>query len=126
MTRTPKAKKPAKVKKPAEAKKPPLPEAGQAAKSSKRNPTAASGEHTITLTLPGLGEAATWAVSVAAGPVATARRALTARHGLPLYAGLGALAAVGALEWPLAVGVGIGYAVLRSKGLLPRRSATSK
>ncbi|MGW1160185.1 hypothetical protein ACWD5Q_28555 [Streptomyces sp. NPDC002513] len=56
--------------------------------------------------------------------MATARRALTARRGLPLYAGLGALAVVGAVEWPLAVGLGIGYAVLRPRGLSPR-SATS-
>ncbi|MFJ5531091.1 hypothetical protein [Streptomyces sp. NPDC093261] len=61
----------------------------------------------------------------AAGPMAAARRALTARRGLPLYAGLGALAVVGAVEWPLAVGIGIGYAVLRPKGR-PTRSATSR
>ncbi|MET8954188.1 hypothetical protein ACWEO4_12935 [Streptomyces sp. NPDC004393] len=55
--------------------------------------------------------------------MATAGRALTARRGLPLYAGLGALAVLGAVEWPLAVGIGIGYAVLRTKGLPTRSSA---
>ncbi|MEU6217838.1 hypothetical protein ABZ845_10005 [Streptomyces sp. NPDC047022] len=58
------------------------------------------------------------ALSAAAVPVTAARRALPAKDGLPLYAGLGALAVFGALEWPLAVGIGIGYAVLRRSGLL--------
>jgi hypothetical protein len=56
--------------------------------------------------------------------VATARRLLPAKGGLPLYAGLGVLAVVGALEWPVAAGVGIGYAVLRSSGLLTRPGTT--
>ncbi|MFI9645489.1 hypothetical protein ACIHAA_04230 [Streptomyces sp. NPDC052040] len=58
-----------------------------------------------------------------AASLAAARRALTARHGLPLYAGLGALAVVGVLEWPLAVGLGVGHAVLRTKGE-PEQSTT--
>jgi hypothetical protein len=87
-------------------------------KDSAKNSVAASGERTVTLTLPGLGEAATWAAKAAAVPVATARRVLPAKGGLPLYAGLGALAVTGALSWPVALGVGIGYAVLRDNGVL--------
>lgn len=86
----------------------------------KKTSAAASGGHTITITLPALGEAATRVVSAATVPVAIARRLLPAEGGLPLYAGLGVLAVVGALEWPVAAGVGIGYAVLRSNGLLAR------
>ncbi|MFJ7904252.1 hypothetical protein ACIQ6V_27840 [Streptomyces sp. NPDC096198] len=74
-------------------------------------------------TLPGLGGTADRAADAVAAPLAAARRALTARHGLPLYAGLGALAVVGVLEWPLAVGLGVGYAVLRTKGE-PDRTTT--
>lgn len=87
------------------------------AKHPKKNSVAASGERTVTLTLPGLGEAATWAARAAAVPVATARRVLPAQGGLPLYAGLGALAVAGVLSWPVAVGVIIGYAV-RDNGVL--------
>ncbi|GAA3026950.1 hypothetical protein [Streptomyces glomeratus] len=128
-TATPEAKKPSgtarvsEAKKPSGAEKTRRPGAGPAGKSPKGTATAASGGRTITVTLPGLGEAATWAVDAVAGPVAIARRALTARRGLPVYAGLGALAVVGALEWPLAVGMGIGYAVLRSKGLPTRQGS---
>ncbi len=87
-------------------------------KSPKKSSTATSGARTIAVTLPGLGEAATRAVNAAAVPMATVRRVLPVKGGLPLYAGLGALAVAGALEWPVAVGVGIGYAVLRYNGLL--------
>ncbi|MEV6056308.1 hypothetical protein [Streptomyces sp. NPDC052107] len=89
-------------------------------KPPKKTAAAASGGHTITITLPALGQAATRVVTAATVPVATARRLLPAKGGLPLYAGLGVLAVVGALEWPVAAGVGIGYAVLRSNGLLTR------
>lgn len=81
-----------------------------------RKTSAASRAHTITLTFPPLGEAAVRVVRAVAEPVATARRVLPAAHGLPLYAGLGALAVAGALELPVALGIGIGYAVLRHKG----------
>ncbi|MEV6291582.1 hypothetical protein ACWET9_38730 [Streptomyces sp. NPDC004059] len=94
-------------------------DAGPTTKPPKTS-AAASGGHTITITLPALGEAATRVVTAATVPVATARRLLPAKDGLPLYAGLGVLAVVGALEWPVAAGVGIGYAVLRSSGLLTR------
>jgi hypothetical protein len=89
-----------------------------AARPPKKAPTPAPGRRTITVTVPPIGEMATRAVSAAAVPVTTARRALPAKGGLPLYAGLGALAVFGALEWPLAVGIGIGYAVLKHNGLL--------
>ena len=89
-----------------------------------RKSSAASGGRTITLTVPSLGEAATQAVRAVAEPMATARRMLPAAHGLPLYAGLGALAVAGALELPVALGIGIGYAMLRHKGPWARSSAS--
>ncbi|SED08620.1 hypothetical protein SAMN04490356_6848 [Streptomyces melanosporofaciens] len=52
--------------------------------------------------------------SVATMPIRTARRILPAKGGLPLYLGLGAMGLAGVLEWPIAVGVGVGYAVLRN------------
>ncbi|MEU1594766.1 hypothetical protein ABZ468_18295 [Streptomyces sp. NPDC005708] len=89
----------------------------RAAKAPKKRSTTASGKQ-ITITVPPLGEAAGRAVDAAAVPVETARRVLPAKGGLPLYAGLGALAVIGALEWPVAAGIGIGYALLRHNGLL--------
>jgi hypothetical protein len=71
---------------------------------------------TITIPLDNVAHAAQKAVTL---PVAAAQRILPAKGGLPLYAGLGALALAGALEWPVAVGIGIGYAVLRRGGALP-------
>lgn len=79
-------------------------------------PAAVSGARTITITVPGLGPATTRVVGAVAVPMAAARRALPAERGLPLYAGLGALAVAGALEWPVALGLGIGYAALRRGG----------
>jgi hypothetical protein len=49
-------------------------------------------------------------------PFAIAGRVLPARKGLPLYAGLGALAIAEILEWPVAVGIGVGYAAIRRWG----------
>ncbi|MFE9098160.1 hypothetical protein [Streptomyces sp. NPDC007264] len=80
-----------------------------------------SGARTITLTVPGLGRTTTHLV----GAVAAARRALPAERGLPLYAGLGVLAVAGALEWPVALGFGIGYAALRRGGSPAPPSASS-
>ena len=91
--------------------------------SPKKKPAAAAGGHTITLTVPSLGEAATRVIDAATMPVTTARRVLPAKGGLPLYAGLGALAVASVLEWPVAIGIGIGYAVLRSKGHVGQRPA---
>ncbi|MFF3905659.1 hypothetical protein ACFYZJ_06515 [Streptomyces sp. NPDC001848] len=75
------------------------------------------------MTVPTLGGAAAWAVDAVAAPLASVRRVLPAAHGLPLYVGLGALALAGALEAPTALGLGIGYAVLRRKGPFARFTA---
>jgi hypothetical protein len=48
--------------------------------------------------------------------VSSARRVLDRRGGLPVYAGAGALAVFGAIEWPVAIGVGAGYAAIRRWG----------
>jgi hypothetical protein len=102
------------------------------AKRGVRKQPAASAGRTITLTVPSLGEAATRVLDAMAFPVAAARRVLPTAPGLPLlYAGLGALAVVGALEAPVALGIGIGYAVLRHRDRSPGgrnagRSATSE
>jgi len=90
---------------------------------SAKKPALSSGGHTITLTVPSLGAAATRVIDAATVPVATARRVLPAKGGLPLYAGLGALAVASVLEWPVAIGIGIGYAVLRSNGHAGQRPA---
>ncbi|MEV8063189.1 hypothetical protein AB0P37_43990 [Streptomyces antimycoticus] len=58
------------------------------------------------------------AARVALKPVEMARRVLPAKGGLPLYVGLGALGAVEVIEWPVAVGIGVGYAVLRKGGIM--------
>ncbi|MFH7339032.1 hypothetical protein [Streptomyces sp. KHY 26] len=78
--------------------------------------------HTITIPLDSVAHAAQTAVTL---PIAAAQRILPAKGGLPLYAGLGALALAGVLEWPVAAGIGIGYAVLRRGGALtPPRPAS--
>ncbi|MEU8725973.1 hypothetical protein ACFV27_05880 [Streptomyces antimycoticus] len=68
-------------------------------------------DRTVTFTVP---RAAMATASVATMPIRTARRILPAKGGLPLYLGLGAMGLAGVLEWPIAVGVGVGYAVLRN------------
>jgi hypothetical protein len=73
--------------------------------------------HTVTVTVP-LDRMVGTAASVVMAPVIVARKVLPAKGGLPLYLGLGALGAAGVLEWPVALGVGIGYAVLRRGGAL--------
>lgn len=73
--------------------------------------------YTVRITIP-LDRIASTAGTIAMTPVAVARRVLPAKGGLPLYLGLGALGVAGLLEWPVAVGVGIGYAVLRRGGPL--------
>ncbi|MFD1657191.1 hypothetical protein ACFSL4_02820 [Streptomyces caeni] len=84
-----------------------------------------SGARTVSITVPGLGGAVTRVVGAVSVPMAAARRALPAERGLPLYAGLGALAVAGALEWPVALGLGIGYAALRRGGSPTPPSASS-
>ncbi|MCM2579391.1 hypothetical protein [Streptomyces meridianus] len=76
-----------------------------------------AGEHDVTITIP-LDRAAHAAEKAVTMPIATVQRVLPAKGGLPLYAGLGALGLAGILEWPVAVGIGIGYAVLRRGGAL--------
>ncbi|MEU8828776.1 hypothetical protein [Streptomyces sp. NPDC048636] len=91
------------------------------------------GLRTVTVTMPTLktvGHATTRAAGGAAHaammPFNVARRVLPAKGGLPLYAGLGALGAVEVLEWPVAVGIGVGYAVLRRGGAMAPPSGTRK
>jgi hypothetical protein len=67
----------------------------------------------VTLRVPSLDRVATGALNAALVPVALARQVLPAKRGLPLYLGLGALGAADVLEWPVAIGIGVGYAVLR-------------
>ncbi|MEV5986753.1 hypothetical protein AB0L85_17285 [Streptomyces sp. NPDC052051] len=103
----------------------------RAPRSSDTQPVAASpetkpGGRTITLTVPTLGEAATRAINVATTPVATARRLLPVKGGLPLYTGLGVLTVASVIEWPVALGIGVGYAVLRAHGHLVQRPARER
>ncbi|MEV6317355.1 hypothetical protein [Streptomyces sp. NPDC051776] len=69
--------------------------------------------HTITIPVPSLERVGAGALNAAFLPVAVARRVLPAKRGLPLFLGLGALGAADILSWPVAVGIGVGYAVLR-------------
>ncbi|MDI2124987.1 hypothetical protein [Yinghuangia seranimata] len=69
--------------------------------------------------------AAEVAAQAVALPIAVAQRVLPAKGGLPLYLGLGALGVVGVLEWPVAVGIGVGYAVLRRGGAFARPAANA-
>ncbi|CDR03724.1 hypothetical protein GCM10022420_030310 [Streptomyces iranensis] len=62
------------------------------------------------------------AAKVAMKPIEMARRVLPAKGGLPLYVGLGALGAVEVIEWPVALGIGVGYAVLRKGGIMAEPS----
>lgn len=122
----------------------------KAAKSAK--PTPQKGDHQFTVTVPSLGHvaqatrldraasathldridgdrvnrAAKGAANVALMPIAAARRVLPAKGGLPLYAGLGVLGVAEIIEWPVALGVGVGYAVLRRGGVMAPPSETRK
>lgn len=78
---------------------------------------------TVTFTVP---RAATATAKVVQLPIRTAQRVLPAKGGLPLYIGLGAMGLAGVLEWPVAVGVGIGYAVLRRPALSPAPEGDGK
>ncbi|WP_262702375.1 MULTISPECIES: hypothetical protein [Streptomyces] len=66
------------------------------------------------------------AAKVAMKPIEVARRVLPAKGGLPLYVGLGALGAVEVIEWPVALGIGVGYAVLRKGGIMAEPSEPSE
>ncbi|MGI5341412.1 hypothetical protein ACQEVS_30415 [Streptomyces sp. CA-181903] len=96
--------------------------------TEERGPTAGvvhrDGGRTVTVTIPvdTLAGAAVEAVKL---PITAAQRILPAKGGLPLYLGVGALGVAGVLDWPVAAGIGIGYAVLRKGGDLkppPRRA----
>ncbi|MFI1335069.1 hypothetical protein ACH4U7_34175 [Streptomyces sp. NPDC020845] len=105
--------------------------AGTATKSTKAvtkagkpvKATAEGGKRSFTVTVPTMGRPTMGSVAgglmdAALLPVAMARRWLPAKGGLPLYVGLGLLGAADAIEWPVAVGIGVGYAVLRRGGIM--------
>ncbi|MBZ4319486.1 hypothetical protein [Streptomyces huiliensis] len=73
------------------------------------------GGRTVTVTIP-VDTLAGVAVEAVKLPITAAQRILPAKGGLPLYLGVGALGVAGVLEWPVAAGIGIGYAVLRKGG----------
>ncbi|MGO4424515.1 hypothetical protein AB4Z54_38930, partial [Streptomyces sp. MCAF7] len=84
---------------------------------------AGGGKRSFTVTVPTvgrptMGSMAGGLMDAALLPVAVARRWLPAKGGLPLYVGLGLLGAADAIEWPVAVGIGVGYAVLRRGGIM--------
>lgn len=78
--------------------------------------SSAAQQRTVTFTVPSLGKVRNEAMNAAMLPVAVARQVLPAKKGLPLYLGLGVLAAADVLAWPVAAGIGLGYAVLRHDG----------
>ncbi|MCF6522904.1 hypothetical protein [Streptomyces sp. JJ36] len=86
-----------------------------------QQPEEHTGGRTLTVTLPRADRLASGAVHAALLPVAVAREVLPAKGGLPLYLGLGALGAADVLDWPVAVGIGLGYALLRRPA--PRTAA---
>lgn len=87
------------------------------AKARSTTSAAAHHDHDVTLTIP-IDSAASAVGKVVTLPVTAAQRILPSAGGLPLYMGLGALGIAGVLEWPVAAGIGIGYAVLRQGGPL--------
>ena len=89
--------------------------AGSRSKASGGN--AGGHDHDLTFTIP-VDSAAGAVGKVVSLPVTAAQRILPAKGGLPLYLGLGALGIAGVLEWPVAAGIGVGYAVLRQGGPL--------
>ncbi|WP_312005214.1 hypothetical protein [Streptomyces sp. B1866] len=97
---------------------PPRETAPADAKARPETPADGDGQHSITLPVPSLDQVATGVANVALLPMAVARRVLPAKRGWPLYAGLGVLGVAEVIEWPVAVGIGVGYAALRRGGLL--------
>ncbi|MFI0817826.1 hypothetical protein ACH4TX_15165 [Streptomyces sp. NPDC021098] len=87
---------------------------------------AASATHLDRMNGDRIGRAAKSAANMALMPIAAARRVLPAKGGLPLYAGLGVLGAAEVIEWPVAVGVGVGYAVLRRGGVMTPPAKTRR
>lgn len=85
-----------------------------------------AGRRTITLTMPSPRQIANGALDAAMLPVAVVRQILPAKKGLPIYLGLGVLGAAEVLEWPVAIGIGVGYAVLRrGEGVLAAPPAST-
>ncbi|MGP4002135.1 hypothetical protein [Streptomyces sp. 8N706] len=85
-----------------------------------------SDRRTVTITLPSFDRVASRAANAAMLPVAAARQVLPAKGGLPVYVGLGVLGIADVIEWPVAVGIGVGYAVLRRQGVLPSEPVAAK
>ncbi|SEN19704.1 hypothetical protein [Actinacidiphila rubida] len=116
--RTARTAKPARSAKSAKTAKPAT--SAKAAKTAKTQGKASGSgthDHDLTLTIP-VDSAASAVGKVVSLPVVAAQRILPSAGGLPLYVGLGALGVVGVLEWPVAAGIGVGYAVLRQGGPL--------
>lgn len=93
--------------------------AESAGKTPERQATATHNEpteegRTLSVSVPSsLDRVVSGAANAVLLPVAVARRVLPAKGGLPLYLGLGALGVADVLDWPVAIGIGVGYAVLR-------------
>ena len=104
---------------------PPAQNTNRQGKASAANRGHHDHDHDLTITIP-VDRAATTAAKALALPITTAQRILPAKGGLPLYLGLGALGLAGILEWPVAAGIGIGYAVLRHGGPLDPHSKTAE
>lgn len=95
-----------------------------AAQDTGTAPRSGGGGRTITFTLPSMDRVASGAAEAAMLPVTVARQVIPGNRGLPVYLGLGVLGAADVIEWPLAIGLGLGYAALRRGGLLPRASTS--
>ncbi|MET9430558.1 MULTISPECIES: hypothetical protein [unclassified Streptomyces] len=78
------------------------------------------GGRTITFTVPSFDRVASGAANAAMLPLAVARQVLPAKRGLPVYLGLGVLGVADVIEWPVAIGLGVGYAFLRRTGVMPQ------
>jgi hypothetical protein len=88
------------------------PQRRQTTAPQKRQTTPEQSEHRqgVTITIPRP------VADVVTAPFVLAGRVLPAGKGLPLYLGVGVLAAVEIIEWPVAAGIGIGYAAIRKWG----------
>ncbi|MFJ8645654.1 hypothetical protein ACIRNI_05975 [Streptomyces sp. NPDC093546] len=78
------------------------------------------GGRTVSFTVPSFDRVANGAANAAMLPVAVARQVLPAKRGLPVYLGLGVLGVADVIEWPVAIGLGVGYAFLRRTGVMPQ------
>ncbi len=93
----------------------------------KATPPPSAAKRTVTLTMPSSTQVASGVLDAVMAPIALARRVLPAKKGLPLYLGLGVLGATEVLEWPVAIGIGVGYAVLRrGEGVLAAPAGTTE